>query len=44
MFTISMEKLRKQRYYIHHKNKMNSANEKHSQKDKNKVTIRLAKE
>ena len=40
MFTISMKKLRKQGYYLHHKNnKMNNGNEKHSKKDKSKVTI-----
>ena len=40
MFTINMNKLRKQRYYIHHKNsKMNNGNEKHSKEDKSKVTI-----
>ena len=40
MFTISMKKLWKQRYYLHHKNnKMNNGNEKHSKKDKSKVTI-----
>ena len=40
MFTISMKKLRKQRYYVHHKNnKMNNGNEKHPKKDKSKVTL-----
>ena len=40
MFTISMKKLRKQIYYIHHQNiKMNNDNKKHSKKVKSKVSI-----
>ena len=35
MFTISMKKIWKERYYIHHKNiKMNNSNEKHQKKEK----------
>ena len=38
MFTINIKKLRKQRYYIHHKsNKTNNGNEKHSKKIKVKI-------
>ena len=39
MFTISIKKLWKRRYYIHHKNnKKNNGNEKHPKKDESKVT------
>ena len=44
MFTINIKKLRKQRYYIHHKsNKTNNGNEKHSKKDKSKNTTANSK-
>ena len=40
MFIISLKKLRKQRYYIYHKNiKMDNDNEKHPKRDKSNVTI-----
>ena len=45
MFTVSMKKVRKQRFYIHHKNtKMNNANEKQQQqkkKRKEKIKVEL---
>ena len=40
MFTISMKKLQKQKYYINHKNnKINNGNEKQPKKDKITVTV-----